>query len=482
MTNDTTAGGLDLSTSEENLGIIEISSEGKANSSKSGVPMDSWASFPTYKGSSWTSSELNDSVSVAAEESFANEIVQLSENTPTKVFHRKTDVQRRPKTASFEPRKPPNFSHRHFLPFHPTCSKLLALRWESSARQLHLQKIDSARSAIDNSPPKSYPHLELRLRRLQNDEDCRASIQHSNRILLDRIAYQMTNAKVKLSALDSDNKGLPEIPAHLSNPKRQHDLENIAIENLTILQRLEDKPPNYSREKALSDRQKNLEYLFNIAMYPSTYRRILKEMGDDPLKRADDWSSRLSTAANSRQQSLRHGSVERSNSIRNSTFERSTSTFRASRTQTTRASAKSGVVNDPSSEAAKAENKGELVQSFPRSVSGDLNGRPRTARSRSRPGSTHTSSSNVAQERKSARSSAPSSARSTKISSKNDDVGFQDGCIISGGIGVARTVEVASAYGLPLPQAVLSSGRKGVGSSSSSRSMRPPLSASVASC
>jgi hypothetical protein len=62
------------------------------------------------------------------------------------------------------------FEHRHYVAFHPTCNKLLAKRWEEHARELHYQRLRQARPTIDNSQPRVYPHLEMRLKRLQMEE------------------------------------------------------------------------------------------------------------------------------------------------------------------------------------------------------------------------------------------------------------------------------------------------------------------------
>ncbi|KAJ1560217.1 hypothetical protein HK096_009580, partial [Nowakowskiella sp. JEL0078] len=73
-------------------------------------------------------------------------------------------------TSAKSVRDKDHWSHRHYFTLLPTCNKLLAARWEDHARNLHLQKLKSAKSGIDNSAPKSYSHLELRLKRMQIEE------------------------------------------------------------------------------------------------------------------------------------------------------------------------------------------------------------------------------------------------------------------------------------------------------------------------
>ncbi|KAI9208484.1 uncharacterized protein BJ171DRAFT_565028 [Polychytrium aggregatum] len=175
--------------------------------------------------------------------------------------------------------------YRHYVPFHPTCNKLLAKRWDRAARDLHLAKLRHARPTIDNAPPKVYPHLEMRLKRLQIQEERLHDIERKNHNLLDRIAFQMVNPS-EVSGLDASRRYStapcpggqgPPGEGSLHAPKRRRDMMQIAVENLTILQRLEEKAPYYNRLEWLAQRHKNLGYLLNIAQYPGTYRQLVDE-------------------------------------------------------------------------------------------------------------------------------------------------------------------------------------------------------------
>jgi hypothetical protein len=70
---------------------------------------------------------------------------------------------------SSKPEKDP-FSYRHYVTFHPAQNKILEKRWDERTRELHLKRLKNAQPSIDNSPPKVYPHLELRLKRLKLEE------------------------------------------------------------------------------------------------------------------------------------------------------------------------------------------------------------------------------------------------------------------------------------------------------------------------
>ncbi|KAJ3176820.1 hypothetical protein HK101_010366 [Irineochytrium annulatum] len=170
------------------------------------------------------------------------------------------------------------YEHRHYRSYHPACNKLLAKRWEDHARDLHRTRLRLARSTIDDGAPKVYPHLEMRLKRNQSDEERLGDIERKNHILLNRIAFQMMNpAEVSnLKFIQNPELHKPAISAGLT-PKRKRDMAKILAENLTILQRIEDKAPNYNRLEWLAARRRNLGYLLNIAQYPKTYVRLLDD-------------------------------------------------------------------------------------------------------------------------------------------------------------------------------------------------------------
>ena len=55
-------------------------------------------------------------------------------------------------------------------PVVPSSNKLVSARWEDKCREIHLQKLKNMKPAIDNVPPKEYPHLTNNKKRLQLQE------------------------------------------------------------------------------------------------------------------------------------------------------------------------------------------------------------------------------------------------------------------------------------------------------------------------
>ncbi|KAJ3081351.1 hypothetical protein HK100_009902, partial [Physocladia obscura] len=169
------------------------------------------------------------------------------------------------------------FEHRHYFSLHPTCNNILAKRWEEKTMQMHKDKLKQAKPNIDNAQPKMYPHLEMRLKGVQIEEERLHEIERRNHILLNRISFQMLNpSEVSNLHIYSEEETLTLLK-DAGDHKRKRIKQKISHENHVILQRIEDKPPNYNRVAWFYDRKRNLEHLANIARYPTPFIETLEE-------------------------------------------------------------------------------------------------------------------------------------------------------------------------------------------------------------
>ena len=66
-------------------------------------------------------------------------------------------------------------------PVVPSSNKLVSARWEDKCREIHLQKLKNMKPAIDNVPPKEYPHLTNNKKRLQLQEGVTTNMIEQNR-------------------------------------------------------------------------------------------------------------------------------------------------------------------------------------------------------------------------------------------------------------------------------------------------------------
>ncbi|KAJ3110657.1 hypothetical protein HK100_002962 [Physocladia obscura] len=206
------------------------------------------------------------------------------------------------------------FEHRHFIPLHPTCNKLLAKRWEGHARDLHLRKLNEAKPTIDDSKPRQYRHLDMRLKKHQMEEERVHEIEKNNNILFRRIMTQKINHTdisdiSTIKAFKENRDSIASCHEHF----RKRGIERILKENLTILQRIEEKAPNYNRLAWHSNRYQNLGYLCNISQYPKHYFDLLEEGKSEynlVRPRTYNGTRKLVTAAGTSQQQRKKSKIQ----------------------------------------------------------------------------------------------------------------------------------------------------------------------------
>ncbi|KAJ3072297.1 hypothetical protein HDU98_003853 [Podochytrium sp. JEL0797] len=111
----------------------------------------------------------------------------------------------------------------------------------------------------------------MRLKGVQIEEERLQDIERKNHILLNRISFQMLNPSEMSNLHIHTEEETLSLIIDAAEHKRKRDKEKITKENLIILQRIEDKAPNYNRLEWFYERRKNLEHLVNISKYPYNY-------------------------------------------------------------------------------------------------------------------------------------------------------------------------------------------------------------------
>ncbi|KAJ1549229.1 hypothetical protein HK405_007497 [Cladochytrium tenue] len=123
------------------------------------------------------------------------------------------------------------FEHRHFTALHPSCNKLLAKRWEEHCRELHARRLRQARPTVDNARPRAYPHLEMRLKQMQIEEERLDDIERTNSVLLNRVTHQMMNPS-DVSNLSQRANLFSPVFVEAGERRNKTNLRRIGAENL----------------------------------------------------------------------------------------------------------------------------------------------------------------------------------------------------------------------------------------------------------
>ncbi|KAJ3216281.1 hypothetical protein HDU67_009716 [Dinochytrium kinnereticum] len=187
-----------------------------------------------------------------------------------------------PAPLSKLPPPAPGTAHRRYSSVYPCANRLLAKRWDDAARDRHRQKLATIKAYIDNTPPKRHGHLQLRLKKLQLEDENLGKIERENLILLERMSRQMS-APQGFSGIDSEyrlKKVLQKPPA--SERKKKEEKQQIEQANLMLMQRVEAREPHYHQELWDEERRTNLSYFQRISRFPEGYQHILDREGVPP--------------------------------------------------------------------------------------------------------------------------------------------------------------------------------------------------------
>lgn len=154
-----------------------------------------------------------------------------------------------------------NDSHKAFRPPKPCSSQLLARKYDRAAYDSHRDRVKSSKPSIDNSPPKRYMHLEVKLKKMQMEEERAAQIEHDNRLLLAKMS------KIMRTSGAIDNRNLVEFKS-LDREKRQSELVAIARENQAMLKRIQARQPNLTAASQEAAFTEHLRFSNQVTTHP----------------------------------------------------------------------------------------------------------------------------------------------------------------------------------------------------------------------
>ncbi|XP_065107865.1 sperm axonemal maintenance protein CFAP97D1 [Paramisgurnus dabryanus] len=154
--------------------------------------------------------------------------------------------------------------HQAYQPILPSVNKYLQYRWDKDCYEIHRTKVKSAKPTINTTPPKTYNHLIVKLKKQQLEDERVSRIKRENHMLLDKMSHIMQTA----GGVDCKND---YVIKSLGKEKRQMELLHITKENQRILQRLCTCRPHYNIQTWHNQWLKNIELMDNIARYPRQY-------------------------------------------------------------------------------------------------------------------------------------------------------------------------------------------------------------------
>uniref|UniRef100_A0A3P8X2R5 Si:ch211-284k5.2 n=1 Tax=Cynoglossus semilaevis TaxID=244447 RepID=A0A3P8X2R5_CYNSE len=146
--------------------------------------------------------------------------------------------------------------HRSYQPLKPVTNRYLQQRWDQNNYQNHCRKVSSALPVVDNRGIRTPAHVQLKLKRLQLQDERLSIIDRDNRLLSSRLANIVSS------------HGLVDHRNHLNADKRRAELVLVRRQNQAIYQRLLSRQSEYRRQTWLDDWQKAERRRESISQYP----------------------------------------------------------------------------------------------------------------------------------------------------------------------------------------------------------------------
>ncbi|XP_078056329.1 uncharacterized protein CFAP97D2-like [Mustelus asterias] len=170
--------------------------------------------------------------------------------------------------------------HRAYQPVVATSNKYLQQKWDKNDYQRHRAKVQKATAVVDTRGPPIPAHLQVKLKKLQLQEERLALITRDNQILSSKLAdITRSNGRVE-NWNDYTSKSL-------NAEKRHRELVQIAQANQGILHRIVHCESEYSRSRLRQDWEKVERVQRDIACYPrelNTQQKYKKQVRSREVK------------------------------------------------------------------------------------------------------------------------------------------------------------------------------------------------------
>jgi len=166
--------------------------------------------------------------------------------------------------ADFKYKKTNEFKshHRSYNNILPSSNKILARKYDQARYEAHRARVASQKASIDNTAPKPYMHLHVKLKKLQTEEERLAVIERDNRMLLEKMSHIMrTQGQV-------DHRNYYEHKS-LNYEQRHKELMRITKENQKILQRIQHRKPIIDAAELDDEYAVSSTYGANLTRYPA---------------------------------------------------------------------------------------------------------------------------------------------------------------------------------------------------------------------
>ncbi|XP_015199007.1 sperm axonemal maintenance protein CFAP97D1 [Lepisosteus oculatus] len=151
--------------------------------------------------------------------------------------------------------------HRSYQPLQPSTNKYLQKKWDQARYNEHRTKVHTARPVVDTKGPTTPAHLQVKLKKLQLEEERLATIERDNQILSSKLSDIMRSK----GWVDHRNNFTER---SLNAEKRRLELLQVTQENRALLERITARKSESWRQRWEEDWERTERLRDDIARYP----------------------------------------------------------------------------------------------------------------------------------------------------------------------------------------------------------------------
>ncbi|KAM3870222.1 uncharacterized protein CFAP97D2 [Diretmus argenteus] len=151
--------------------------------------------------------------------------------------------------------------HRSYQPLKPATNRYLQQQWDQSSYEDHRRKVSSAQPLVDTRGMKTPAHIQLKLKKLQLQDERLSIVDRDNRLLASKLA-DIVRSK---GLVDHRNQYHQR---SLNIDKRREELSLVSRQNQAIYQRITGRQSEYRRQLWLDDWERVQRRRDDIARYP----------------------------------------------------------------------------------------------------------------------------------------------------------------------------------------------------------------------
>ncbi|KAF0040773.1 hypothetical protein F2P81_006671 [Scophthalmus maximus] len=151
--------------------------------------------------------------------------------------------------------------HRSYQPLKPVTNRYLQQRWDQSDYDNHRSKVSSALPAVDTRGSRTPAHIQLKLKKLQLQDERLSTIDRDNRLLASRLAHIVCSKGLV------DHRNQYHLRS-LNADKRREELLLVGHQNQAIYQRIMSRQSEYRHQLWLDDWERAERRRDDISQYP----------------------------------------------------------------------------------------------------------------------------------------------------------------------------------------------------------------------